>query len=230
MYQNQRIGAIILMAGNGSRFGTKTPKQFLPLNQKRVYLHTLDTFTETAVFDEIVLVCPEGWLEMVAEEAPHTTVLLGGKTRQESSYLGLQGFSQKPDIVVIHDAVRPFVSKKILFRNIHQAIAHGAVDTCIASADTLVHAPGGKTIAAIPKREDYLRGQTPQTFRFDWIWQAHQATNTEGAHDDCQLLLKQGRQIHIVEVNDTNFKITTETDLALAEIIIQTKKYTTNTN
>jgi 2-C-methyl-D-erythritol 4-phosphate cytidylyltransferase len=223
MYQNHRIGAIILMAGSGSRFGTKTPKQFLLLGQKRVYLHTVDVFTETNVFDEIVLVCPQDWQEVVMQEVPRATVILGGKTRQESSYLGLLGFSQKPDIVVIHDAVRPFVSRDILDSNIHQAILHGAVDTCIASSDTLVYAPGGKTIANIPKREDYLRGQTPQTFRFDWIWQAHQEAATQDAHDDCQLLLKIGRSVHIVPGNDTNFKITTEVDLILAERIIQNK-------
>lgn len=211
------------MAGQGIRLGSPVPKQFLILGQKRVYLHTLAVFDSLDVFDEIVLVCDPSWKNTVAQEVPYATVVEGGATRQASSFLGLQGFTQKPSIVVIHDAVRPFVTKEILLDNIEQAILHGAVDTCIPTADTLVYSPDGVAIGGIPRRESYLRGQTPQTFRFDCLMAAHQAAEREGivsAHDDCQLVLGRGSLVRVVLGSDRNFKITTEFDLQIADIIL----------
>jgi 2-C-methyl-D-erythritol 4-phosphate cytidylyltransferase len=218
MYQGCRIGAILLMAGQGSRLGGEIPKQFLVLGKKRVYLHTLDVFYQTKIFDEIVLVCHPDWLNIVAP--PSCTIVEGGKTRQESSYRGLKGFTQKPDIVVVHDAVRPFVSKEILLNNVSQAMKHGAVDTCIPSSDTLVYAPQGAMIERIPKREQYYRGQTPQTFHYDLLLEAHQATHTENASDDCLLVIERGRAVHIVLGDDRNFKLTTSFDIKLAEFLL----------
>lgn len=222
MVQGLKIGAVILMAGVGSRFGQDTPKQFMVLGQKKVYLHTYDILSESGLFDEIVLVCPKDFLEEVQKEAPSATLAVGGKTRQESSYLGLLTFTQKIDIVLIHDAVRPFVSKQILVENIEAAIRHGAVDTCIPSADTLVFAPGGEKLTSIPKREDFLRGQTPQTFRYGWIRAAHEKARHEGlsgSHDDCKVALHAGFPVHVVAGEEMNFKITTKFDLLIAESV-----------
>ena len=207
------------MGGSGSRFGGETPKQFLLFGGKRVYLHTLEALQKTQLFDEILLVCHPAWVEIAAQETSGLKVIPGGETRQESAYLGLQAWAQNPDIVLIHDAVRPFVSPEILQANIEQAILHGAVDTCIPSADTLVHVPSGDTIQAIPPRQEYWRGQTPQTFRFPLIWDAHQAARKEGfaSTDDCSLVLKQGHPVHIVLGSERNIKITTSFDLLLAE-------------
>ena len=224
MYQGHRIGAILLMGGEGRRFGGETPKQFLLLGEKRVYLHTLEAFIRTEIFDEILLVCRSDWLNAVSEEAPGFRIVLGGATRQESSYLGLQSFAAAPpEIVAIHDAVRPFASEEILKENVSQALLHGAVDTCIPSSDTLVFAPGGEKIESIPKREEYLRGQTPQTFRYEWIWKAHRAALQEGisnSSDDCRLVLRSGRPVHVVRGSEANIKITTEFDLMLAKRLL----------
>ena len=210
------------MAGAGRRFGGELPKQFLRLGKKRIYLYTLDVFARANVFDEIILVCHPDWTERVAKEAPKASVVAGGETRQQSSYLGLQSFTSKPDIVVIHDAVRPFVSEDILLDNIRGAILHGAVDTCIPSADTLVHAPEGHKIDHIPKRENYLRGQTPQTFQFECIRKAHESALADGVvnvSDDCQLALRKGLTVHIVKGHENNIKITTKTDFLIAKHI-----------
>lgn len=212
MYQGYRVGAILLMAGEGARFGSHIPKQFLPLGGKKVYEHTLTTFEESALFDEILLVCHPKWVEK--------GMIPGGKTRQESSFLGLQGFRELPDIVLIHDAVRPFVSKEILEENIRMAIKYGAVDTCIPTADTLVYSPNGKMVEKIPKRSSYLRGQTPQTFQFQIIKEAHEKALITNASDDCQLILSMGKPVHIVQGNNRNIKITTEIDIIIAESLL----------
>ena len=215
MYEEKRIGAILLMAGVGHRFGSEFPKQFHLLGGKPVYTYALETCLKTGFFDEIILVCHPDWIETMTHG-----VVAGGSTRQQSSYLGLRAFKKRPDIVLIHDAVRPFVTAEILEENIRLAIAHGAVDTCIPSTDTLVYAPGGEKIAKIPNRADYLRGQTPQTFRMDWILEAHEkalADGIENATDDCQLVLRMGHPVHVAKGDEKNLKITSEIDLLIAE-------------
>jgi len=215
MYQAKRIGAILLMGGEGQRFGSATPKQFHLLGEKKIYQHTLDALVDSSLFDEIILVCHPDWIDL-----SHKGVVKGGKTRQESSYSGLMAFRQRPDIVLIHDAVRPFVSERILRENVEGAILKGAVDTCIPSADTLVHAIDGMAIDAIPTRKEYFRGQTPQTFRMEWICEAHERALAEGienASDDCRLVLRLGKKVFIVLGDEQNIKITSELDLFIAE-------------
>jgi len=216
MWQGKRIGAVLLMGGEGRRFGSVMPKQFHLLDGKPLYRYALEALVEVGIFDEIVLVCHRDWMESVEG----ARVVEGGKTRQESSYLGLKGFLRRPDVVLIHDGVRPFVTAEILRENVERAIVIGAVDTCIPSTDTLVYAPSGKVISEIPRREDYWRGQTPQTFRMEWIVEAHERAIREGienATDDCRLVLREGREVEIVLGDDRNLKITSEFDLWLAE-------------
>lgn len=213
----------MLMAGSGSRFGGDIPKQFLAFGDKKVYLHTLEVFLQFDLLDEIVLVCHPDWIDTVKQEVGSVTVVPGGLNRQESCRLGLLGFSKSPDIVMIHDAVRPFVSKEILLENVRLATVHGAVDTCVSSIDTVVYAPNQAQIECIPKRESYLRGQTPQTFRFKTLMDAHEAALKDGVlgvSDDCQLVLRMGLPISICLGNERNFKITTDLDLKLASIFI----------
>ena len=124
---------------------------------------------------------------------------------------------------MIHDAVRPFVSKKILQEHVAAVKVHGAVDTCIPSADTLVHSTSGTLIDDIPVRAHYLRGQTPQSFAYASILQAHESTALSNASDDCQLILNQGKTVFIVPGDEHNLKITTELDLFMAEQLFRLK-------
>jgi len=205
------------MGGSGNRFGASIPKQFLPLGNKPLFTHALETLRHSNLFDEILLVAHPDWPITVPEKVIH-----GGSTRQESSYLGLLGFEQKPDIALIHDAVRPFVSTDILRNNIEIAIQQGAADTCIPSADTLVYAPNG-LITEIPNRSHFARGQTPQTFQYNLILQAHKQALTDqisNASDDCQLLVRLNYPVPIVTGDERNIKITTEFDLHLAEHLL----------
>ena len=218
MVQGHRIGAVLLMGGEGLRFGSSIPKQFLPLGDKKVYEHALGALKNSSLFDEIVIVCHPKW----AQEG----MISGGKTRQESSYLGLQGFRVKPDIVLIHDAVRPFVSKKILEESIAMAVQFGAVDTCIPSTDTLVYAPNGEMIKEIPNRASFYRGQTPQAFQYQLIVDAHEKTDQTNASDDCQLILPMGKPVHLVCGSNVNIKITTEIDIIVANAILNSNNLT----
>jgi len=214
------ITAILLMGGEGKRLQSTTPKQLHRLSGKKIYLHTLERFVQTQLFQEILLVCHESCLEEVKKETQGVRVVLGGATRQESSYLGLLACDPRTTFVVIHDAVRPFVSETIVRANVEKVQRFHAVDTCIPSADTIVHSKEGSAITSIPKRSEYLRGQTPQSFSYPLILEAHQHARKQrifDASDDCSLVLNLGKSVHIVEGEEHNIKITTELDLFLAE-------------
>jgi 2-C-methyl-D-erythritol 4-phosphate cytidylyltransferase len=214
--------AILLMAGSGNRFGSHLPKQFHRLGGKPIYEHTLDVFLNSKLFDEILLICPQDKIEQIPAR-PCVRLIAGGATRQESVYLGLLACPDA-DIACIHDAVRPFVTPEILQENIAKALEMGAVDTCIPSADTLVHSPHKDRLASIPDRSEYLRGQTPQTFRYPLILKAHQRALEKGIanrSDDCSLILDIGAPVRVVSGSEYNIKITTELDLYLAEQIFR---------
>lgn len=225
----KRTVGILLMAGTGSRFGSPLPKQFHRLGGKKIYQHTLDAFLLSGLFDEILLVCPLERMEQILNEMPPGVRLIeGGSTRQESSYLGLLS-SPDADIVCIHDAVRPFVTLDILKDNITKALEFGAADTCIPSADTLVYAPTQDLISSIPHRADYQRGQTPQTFQYPLILEAHRWAKERGIanrSDDCSLVLDKGHPVHVCPGSEYNIKITTELDLSLAEQIFRLRQNT----
>ncbi len=212
------ISAIILMAGTGNRFGSSLPKQFHLLDNKKIYLHTLGTFTNSDLFDEILLVCHPDWMKEVARESS-CRVIAGGATRQESSYFGLKACSPGTRYVVIHDAVRPFVSGEILKANVDAVQAHKAVDTCIPAVDTPVISKNGREIDDIPLRDHYWRGQTPQSFAYELILRAHETTTRKNVTDDCSLVLEMGHPIAIVHGSEENIKITTEFDLLLSKLI-----------
>jgi 2-C-methyl-D-erythritol 4-phosphate cytidylyltransferase len=217
--------AIILMAGEGLRFGAKIPKQFIRLSGKKIYLHTLDAFLAARFFDQIFLVCHHDYIDTVRKEVHskgnHVHVISGGATRQESTFLGLQA-AAPCDIIMVHDAVRPFVSQEIIKNNIDATIKFGAANTCIPSTDTLVKIKNG-AVSNIPLRDHWRRGQTPQTFRFAHLKKAHELATQTSSTDDCQLLLDQGYPVKEVSGSEYNIKITTELDLFIAEQILRQK-------
>jgi 2-C-methyl-D-erythritol 4-phosphate cytidylyltransferase len=205
------VKAILLMGGMGTRVSNeKMPKQFLPLGEKKIYEVTLETFEKSNLFQDIILVSPENHYVKGS--------VIGGKTRQESSYKGLLAIGKNCDYVLIHDAVRPFVSIEILEKNINAVEKYNAVNTCIPSADTLNVIENG-FISKIPDRNLIVRGQTPQTFSYELILEAHKKTKQINAFDDCSLVLEMGKPIKVVEGSSENFKITTDFDYHLAKIL-----------
>lgn len=217
------------MGGEGIRFNSALPKQLHNIGGRPIFIHTLEQFLKMDCWHEIILPTPIKWIDKVLKEVASLSnshlvrVVAGGSTRQHSSYLGLLACHVNTDYVVIHDGVRPFVTEEILQSNLEAVKIYKAVDTCIPSADTLVHSKEGSLIDNIPCRKELLRGQTPQSFSFKLILEAHKQAlenSIVNSSDDCSLVLSLGHPVKIVLGSDLNIKITTELDLFLAERIL----------
>jgi len=222
------FSAIILMGGSGKRVASSVPKQFHPLGNRLVYEHTLEIFRKSNLFQEIILVSHIDWTAKVKEAVSNFSdvkVVCGGETRQASCRKGLEACSASCEYVMLHDAVRPFVSVEILRRNVEAVLESEAVDTCIASADTIVMSKDGQWIDSIPPRAQFLRGQTPQTFSYALLCKAHEKTVETNASDDCQLAQELGAPIMLVEGSEENFKITTERDLKIAQAWVESGQW-----
>lgn len=223
MFKKHKIALILAMGGKGIRFGANIPKQLHYLAGKKIYLHTLEAFLKTNFFDEIILVCHKDTIEEIQNDVkawPSIKIVEGGETRQLSVYNGLKNTSA--DIVVIHDAVRPFVTEDIIIRNLEAVLKYNAVNTTIKVTDTIAIVEHGK-ITSIPNRDNCIRGQTPQTFSRKLILQAHELAlknNLFNSSDDCNLIIKAGFDVYTVEGSEENIKITNQLDVFLAEQII----------
>lgn len=230
--------ALILAAGIGSRMGnTDKPKQFLPLYGKPLIVHTVEAFEMHDQIDAIVISTNEQYIDQVKvwckqyDLSKVKAVVAGGDTRQISVYNGLKGVESigaKPDdIILIHDSARPLISQKIISANIEGCIKYDAVDTVIKASDTIVASTNNETITNIPNRKELYQGQTPQTFKFDLIQKAHELAKSgtiENVTDDCKLVISMGKDVHLVEGDKLNFKITTFDDLMMLKALLKIGK------
>ncbi len=227
MLKSSFLSAIFLMAGKGNRFGSPIAKQFHTVGDKPLYQWALSTLMNSSLFDEIILVCAGEELERVKHELPHSSIPLqiveGGSSRQESSFLGLSACSSQTEFVLIHDAARPFLSEKILQEHLSSVEKYKAVNTCIPATDTIIRSLDGTTIQNIPERKTFFLGQTPQSFSFPLIWEAHIQAKKENRRVTCDCsLVQENHPVHIVQGSPYNFKITTSFDLEVAKGMAKT--------
>ena len=230
--------ALILAAGTGSRMGNADkPKQFLPIYGKPLMIHTIEAFEMHDGIDQIVVVTSEGYDDQVKvwckqyDLGKVKAVAIGSDSRQGSVYNGLQAIKQlgaRPDdIIVIHDAARPLISQNIITNNIEACKKYDAVDTVIKASDTIVASSNGATISDIPNRSELYQGQTPQTFKFGLINEAHEnakAGKIPNVTDDTKLVISMGKEVHLVEGSKQNFKITTFDDLMMLKALLKIGK------
>lgn len=216
--------AIILASGTGERFGENIPKQFYKFEGKTILEHSLDAFEKNKNIDEIILVTNPKFRDLAEEILKKgnykkvTKLLNGGRTRVESSYVGTSEAPEESN-VLIHDAVRAFVTQKIIDDNIKALQKYEAVGTAIDTVDTIIQVDENDVITEIPPRKFLKRVQTPQSFRASLIKKAHElALKDKNASftDDCGLILRYNlAPIHIVEGDELNLKITRKTDLKI---------------
>lgn len=226
--------AIILASGAGERTGLNIPKQFLKIAGKSVLEHTISVFENHKDIDAIVICVHKDYLDKTREICANagfkkiSKIIVGGLTRKESSYRAICAIDNEDCNVLIHDAVRPFLSVQIIDSCIEALKHHKAVDVAIPSADTIVKIDDNNFISEIPERALLRRGQTPQCFYLPVIKKAHELSNADctacNVTDDCALVLRYKlSDVFVVDGDVFNRKITYPLDVAIADKLFKLK-------
>jgi len=214
--------AIIPAAGRGLRLGLDIPKQFLELQHKPLLIHTVDAIVTAPFINGVVLAVPEDFLgeaqmlirEHLGDRAP-ITVLPGGKERQDSVWQALQQVPAGCEMVLIHDGVRPLVTRQLLEATWQAARRTGAAIAAVPATDTVKRVSEQRVMETLPREEIWLV-QTPQVFRCDTLLAAYREARRCGwtVTDDASLVERLGFPVSVVPGSRTNLKITTREDLA----------------
>lgn len=236
------IFGAILAGGTGSRMGlTNMPKQFLELGDKPIIIHTLQKFLLNLKFDVIYLGVHENWTGymedliekyIVYEENKNRIKIISGGADRNSTIMNIVEDIEKnyiltnEDIIVTHDAVRPFITSRILEENIEISLKYGACDTVIPAIDTIVVSENNEIIKEIPNRQYMYQGQTPQSFKILELKNLYNELSKEEKEiltDACKIFVIKGKEVHLVRGEISNLKITTQEDYKIAQAMIGVK-------
>ncbi|HAQ19191.1 MAG TPA: 2-C-methyl-D-erythritol 4-phosphate cytidylyltransferase [Prolixibacteraceae bacterium] len=216
--------ALIVAGGSGNRMGTEIPKQFLELCGKPVLMHTIHVFYDFDPECELILVLPESqkeyWDRLCLKHKFNLAhrIATGGETRYDSVKNGLKLIDGE-GIVFIHDGVRPLVSLETLKRCFETASNAGNAIPVLPVNESLRKQEGDKNSTV--DRSLYFGVQTPQTFQSDQILKAFEQDFDPAFTDDASVAEKAGFTIHMIEGNQENIKITTPSDLVIAEAFLR---------
>src|ERR1700726_3975757 len=224
MPKSERTAAILVAAGRGLRAGSGGPKQYRLIGGKTVIFRAMEPFCRhPQVFAVQPVLNPDDAtvFNEAVRELKHEPPTNGGATRQASVHAGLEALAgQKPDVVLIHDAARPFVSAAMISRAIDAASRTGAAIPAIPVTDTVKLIDGSGNVEATPERARLRIAQTPQAFRFDVILDAHRRAAREGRGDftdDAALAEWAGLTVATFEGDPANMKLTTPEDFVREE-------------
>lgn len=221
-----RCSAIIVAAGSGARLKRDTPKAFVPLGGRPLLHYALRVVAALDAIGEAVVTVPPGMegraraeVERAGVEIP-VKLVVGGAERQDSVRIALGLTSAESDVVVVHDAARPFATPALFAACIEATRRADGAIAAVAVADTLKRTDG-HTIAATVAREGLWQAQTPQAFRREMLLAAHDRAMRErwAATDDAELIERCGGLVEVIESSAANLKITTPADLEIAEAL-----------
>ncbi len=225
----------ILAGGTGSRMGNYTlPKQFLPIGGKPIIVHVIEKFLAHAELDVVIVgVNPEWYQHMLDIAKKHLPkndklhIIEGGADRNSTIcniIAEVKSVSQNPeDIVVTHDAVRPFVTAKMISENITLAKEYGVCDTVIPATDTIVYSNNGEYITDIPVRNNTYQGQTPQSFKvglFEEVYSSMTPEELAIVTDACKMFMLKGHKVYLAQGHVSNMKITYAEDYKTAQVML----------
>lgn len=227
-----KVSVILVGGGYSTRMGGDVRKPYLSIKDKPVFLYAVETYSSISSIDQIILVVNALDLEMVnaqwgecLKEFKVSNIVKGGKRRQDSVYNGLKHVNSDSDIVLIHDSVRPFISKELITQTIHKTKEYGAAIVAVPVKDTIKESEpsGTMTVKRTVPRSNLWAAQTPQGFKSDIILKAYNDVQNADfdATDDAQIVEKAGYKVAIVQGDYNNIKITTPEDLQIAEQILK---------
>jgi 2-C-methyl-D-erythritol 4-phosphate cytidylyltransferase len=220
-----RATVIVVAAGSGARVGADEPKAFLTIGGRPIVAVAVEEALSSPSIGAVVVVAPAGseerMREVLADVAPGVVIVTGGATRQESVRAGLVAVPDDADIIVVHDAVRPFAAPG-LFSEVVEEVSSGA-DAAVPAlppADTVKRVRDG-VVLSTESRDDLALAQTPQAFRADLLRAVHERAVEDDLEvtDDAALFELAGARVVTVPGDPMNFKITTALDLARADAL-----------
>lgn len=230
------IFAAILAGGVGSRMNiADMPKQFLPLGNKPIIIHTLEKFLSCKRIDCIYIGVHPEWedhmnkliKEYFIDFKNKFKVISGGGSRTDTLFNIVNSIEKdfgenKDNIVLTHDSVRPFVTLKMIDENIDAVLKYGAVNTLSRAVDTIVISNGEDFVESIPDRSRMYHGQCPQSFNISLLKKYYNKLSSEdkiALTDACKIFVLNNHPVYIVEGDYTNLKITTMGDYKIAMAI-----------
>ena len=212
--------------------GGSVPKQFLSLGGEPLIIRSLRTLQAAPVVDQILLAVPSADIEYCEKEivlqyrfTKVTKVVVGGAERQDSVRQALAQVPSDTDIVLIHDAVRPFMTQRMIDEVVATARKEGAAIIALPMRDTVKQVRPDRVIERTVDRTSLWLAQTPQAFRRDWIETAHRKAQAEGvrATDDAFLVEWLGHSVTVIEGSGENIKVTRPEDLVIGEAILASR-------
>jgi 2-C-methyl-D-erythritol 4-phosphate cytidylyltransferase/2-C-methyl-D-erythritol 2,4-cyclodiphosphate synthase len=233
------VVAIIAAAGQGRRFGSAVPKQLVRVGGRSLLERSVDAFARCSAVDEIIVAAPaDAGSEFVdslkgAAAGKKLHAVAGGERRQDSVANAFDATPERADIIVIHDAARAFVTSDLIARTIAAADEYGAAIAAMPSRDTVKRVrrqdAQDLVISETIARDEIYLAQTPQAFRRDVLADAIRLGRSGAdATDEAMLAERAGHTVRVVESNQTNLKVTTQMDLAMAEALVNAEGRTDN--
>jgi 2-C-methyl-D-erythritol 4-phosphate cytidylyltransferase / 2-C-methyl-D-erythritol 2,4-cyclodiphosphate synthase len=214
------VTAIIAAGGRGHRLGAAMPKQLLEVGGRSLLQWSVEAFTAHPAISDVIVALPSDLARNPPNWLSGVRVVEGGGRRQDSVANAFAVLADATEIVLVHDAARPFVTADVISRAIDGAAAHGAAIAAVPVTDTVkrVEARGaGSVITETLPREEIFLAQTPQAFRRQVLHAAIVAARSEAtATDESMLAERAGHRVHVVAGDPSNVKITTPADLASA--------------
>lgn len=213
---------VIPASGTGKRFGSKIPKQFHRVNGRELISYTLKKFESVSSIEGIVIVTRPEYFILLSEIVSKyrfkkiISFVSGGETRMESVYNGLMALNcNKADVVGVHDAVRPFVSKSLIEKLLKFCLKFGSVIPALPVPDTVKEIKINSVINRTISRENLMLAQTPQVFRYGEMMKSYEKAIRDkyNGTDESSILEYSGKKVRIIEGEKNNIKITTKEDI-----------------
>ena len=227
------IFMFILLAGSSTRMGSSTLKQFINISKKEIFEYSLETFDKIEKINKIFLVAQKDNFEHINQiilnkKYNHEIEIIeGGATRQESVFNSLnriKNIASSSSIVIFHDACRPLITKETALKIIDEAEKNDGATAYCPLFDSICEKNNENFINNSLNREKIVKLQTPQAFKFDIIYTAHETERKNGNFsftDDTSLLVSKGFKIKLVESSILNFKVTNFDDLFILKRILE---------